>query len=389
MSSYCENFNAHSLRTTPEALPSSQQTFDGDWKDSYILAENSFELPGLGEQRDTCMSLRARAFAEDGEAIKYEYMKCKRVECPKCWTDWARRRVFDIALRVEAYARVEGGSPYFAVASVPPSEARTWNWDRLNESLFRRGYRRLEEHGINGGYALFHPFRVRERVKEELKDANYGSGNMDAGYWKGIREDGLNYGSWRDYVKFGPHLHIIGFGEPERHEGEDYFIRFKNLEPEEKSLEELIGFLFYVISHVGVCSEFQTRVTRSFGVLYNLNPEELLSEEEYNELASRIAEKIGMLWDKETGELGYDTDSKKEYEWVSIWKLKEYLNGENYKEWRESVSGHYKEFLDILWSRTWVLRNPPPLEDMLGGHEFYDVEVVCEKLPEEFGELAK
>lgn len=380
-----------SLRTSPGVFSSFQKTFE-DFEDSYKLAGNSFELPGLGESGEDCMSLRARAFAKDGEAVRYEYMKCKRVECPKCWSDWAKRRVFDIVLRIEAYARANNERPYFAVASVPPSEAKGWNWNRLNESLFRRGYRRLANIGINGGYALFHPFRLTERAKKELEADGWGSGDTDAGYWKGVREDALNWGYWRKYVKFSPHLHTVVFGEPEKHKGGDYIIRFKDSsgKPEPMSLDRLIGYLFYIVTHVGVCGEFQTRVTRSFGDIYNLDPKEVLNEDEFNELARVIAEKIGMVWDAENGELTYGDDSNSDYDWVSVWRLKEYLNGENYKEWREGISEAYKEFLDILWSRCWVLRNPPPLEDMLEDHEFYDIDFVCEDLADEdIEDLAK
>jgi len=89
-----------------------------------------------------------------------------------------------------------------------------------------------------------------------------------------------------------------------------------------------------------------------------------------------------MKWDSGNCELTYEDDSEEEYEWVSVWELKDYLVSESKREWREGISESYKEFLDILWSRTWVLRNPPPLEDMLEDHEFYGIEIVSEKLPD-------
>lgn len=297
-----------------------------------------------------------------------------------------------MVLRIEAYARASNERPYFAVCSVPPNEARNWNWKRLNNSLFRRGYRRMSKIGIDGGYVFFHPYRVKGRAKKQLRDSGWGTGRMDAGYWKGVRKDALNWGYWKNYLNFGPHLHAVVFGDPERHENKDYIIRFRdsNGKPETMTMERVIGYCFYLITHVGVCSEFQTRATRSFGDLYNLNPKELLSESEYNKLAGEIAEKIGMAWDKENKELNYGDDKESSYEWVSIWKLKEYLNGQNYKEWREGISKEYKEFLDILWSKTWVLREPPPLEDVIADHEFYDVEIVREKFPEkEIEDLAE
>jgi len=370
-----------SLSTSPIA---EQKTFE-DFKRTYRLAKNSFELPGLGESGKDCMKLRASDFAEDGEAVRYEHIKCRRVECPECWKDWARRRVFKIALRIWAYAKKNGVKPYLCVASVPEDKAQTWNWKRLNNGLFRRFYCRGENVGIDGGYALFHSYRLLKFAKRRLAQLGYGSGEMDAGYWKGVRENALNLDSWRSYVRFSPHLHAIVFGDPQEHEGDDFIIRFKDDDygnAVELDLDDVIGLLFYLITHVGVGSEFQTRVTRSFGELYNIDPEELLGEEEFDELAREIAEKVGMLWDSEEGELAYEDDSERDYNWVSVWKLKEYLNGEDYKEWREGVSDDYLAFLDILWSKCWVLRKPPPLVDMMSIHRAYGIETVSEKLPE-------
>jgi len=381
---------APSLRTSP--IPPTQETFE-DFKSSYRLAKNSFSLPGLGESGDDCMSLRASDFAVNGEAVRYEHLKCKRVECPNCWADWARRRVFKIALKIWAYAEKNDVKPYLCVASVPEDEARTWNWERLNNSLFRRFYRRGEKVGIEGGCGIFHSFRLLDFAKKRLSDLGYGSGDMDAGYWKGVRENALNLDSWRSYVRFSPHLHAIVFADPEEHRGDDFVIRFKDDDygnPVKLELDDVIGLLFYLVTHVGVGSEFQTKVTRIFGDVYSFDPKKELSEEEFDELAQEIAEKVDMVWDSEEEELTYEDDSEKDYNWVSVWKLGEYLNGVDYEEWREGVSEAYKEFLDILWSRTWVLRNPPPLEDMLEDHEFYDVEIVSESLPEkEIEELAE
>ena len=49
----------------------------------------------------------------------------------------------------------------------------------------------------------------------------------------------------------------------------------------------------------------------------------------------------------------------------------------------KSVPITTREFLGYsLGSKIWVLRDPPPLEDMIEDHEFYGIEIVSEKLPE-------
>jgi len=388
-------------------LAKSQKDFE-DFKNNYKLAKNSFELPGLGDSKDWCMSLRLNAFAKNNEVVKYGRYKCRRVECPRCWTDWARRRVFKIAMRLLAFRDWESPNDfvkrlacdskfliakelygcsdiYSAVCSVPPSKAKTWNWNRLNESLFRRGYRRMSDIGVVGGYALFHPFRIVKRFKNELRNEGWGTGELDAGYWKGIRNNALDLSSWSDYVKFSPHLHTLVLGSPEKHDCSDFVIRFKSSSgsPNPLSVDEVIGYLFYIITHVGVCREFKSRPTRSFGVLYNIEPSDFLTDSEYNSLASRLADKIGMVWNSGDNELNYKSNESSEYDWVPVWKLDDYLTLNEYEDWRDSISDRYKEFLDIVWSRTWVLRHPPPLENMIEDHDFYSIGIVCEILPED------
>jgi hypothetical protein len=251
--------------------------------------------------------------------------------------------------------------------SVPPREVnRRWDWDRVNMSLFRRGYRRIREHGVDGGIAIFHPYRIKKRWQSNFRAMGV---DRDVGMWDEIRrrvQDGENLFK---FVKLGPHVHGIVFGRPKAHECDDYVIRFNDDDlhvPKELELEDVIGLLMYLISHTGVLNHLRaykrhrgrglvvrkqmTHTVRAFGSLFRLDPRELLGDDEFNRLASEIATKLGMVW--QNGELGYPASCKelatsdKTIEWIPIRRLHDYLSDE---AWLTALSWSQSRFwFDVL-----------------------------------------
>lgn len=399
MASFDYSSNAHYKRTSSQP-PKDQAVFSDFWKD-YNIASNSFELPGLGKEGSFCNSERVKEVREDGKKIKVGRYRCKNVKCPNCWEDWARKRVFEIALRLVGYCKKNDENIYFSVASVPPDDVYNWDWDKVNTSLFRRFRRRAE--GIKGGYQLFHPFRIKREknynfckkndcdscrfidkcVKGRLVRDGWGSGYRDAGYWKGIRKDALELGSWKKYINLSPHLHNLVIGEPKSHSGEDFFISYQGSggSPNEKSLDEVIGYLYYIITHIGVASdEFSKnylKATRSFGEIYNFNPKNVLSEDVFNSLATKIAKKVGMVWDSSNNSLDYPIDDNLDsnYSWFSIW---EFTNDKFYKEFIEDLDEDLRDFYGYLREYIIHLYEPPPFDWVLDFGIPEDLEVVFE-----------
>lgn len=66
-----------------------------------------------------------------------------------------------------------------------------------------------QEAGICGGVATFHGFRIRtetaDRFSELISDTEYEDTATDVLEWEWIRK-----GNWRQHVRWGPHIHIIG-----------------------------------------------------------------------------------------------------------------------------------------------------------------------------------
>lgn len=301
----------------PKASPTTtQQSNLEDHGVEPKLTKWDWILPGLGEAGPDCEKNRippAKAICPNGDSIRYEPLRCRRVECPNCYTDEQIDRTFTVALEVEAYARVHGERPHALMASVPPDEARTWTYDELNTSLARRAYRRMRNCEVLGGFAVLHPWRIPDARKKQLRQKGYGVGGSRGGLWNGVREDALDLGDPRHYAVFGPHIHNIGYPERiEPHDGEDFVIKkYAELE----TLKDVVAHTRYLLSHRGVRDgEEIGRSVRPWGLFHHQGSgwdgaEEELSTDEYHELAQRIAELLGVGWDAGDGELSRETAS--------------------------------------------------------------------------------
>jgi len=355
----------------------------------YPIKLGSFKIPGLGKKGPKCDHKPLAKFSADGHSAYFKLLKCKRIECPSCWLDWARRAVFDLTLRLEAYARANDTRPIAAIMSVPPNEVKNWNWDRVNTSLFQRGYRRIEDKGIEGGVAIFHPYRLnsyaRGRWLRARKGRCKGRGHDDIKLWDWVRSQVRHGENLFKFVKLGPHAHVIGFGDSQPHSCEDYVIKFEGgyRHPTRLALKNVVGYLYYLATHTGVLNHLKaykrhrskkgelsvrkqkTHTIRAFGDLFRINPKELLGEDGYNTLASEIATLLKMEW--KDGELGYPASHKelgisgKEIEWIPIYELGKYLNNE---AWLTSLSYFQTDFWLSVHKFMLENKRPPIIEDI-------------------------
>ena len=231
-------------------------------KTVHYVGDYSFAIPGLGHSGPKCLHQRLSHFSDNGSEARFSLLHCKRIECPNCWTDWKKRLVFDVALRVEAYARSIGKRPYSVIMSVPPDKVRDrWSWDLVNTSLFRRGIRRGKtKAGITGGYNVFHPYRIRPNWKAYFRFRS-NAGDSEAKWWDQIRQRVQDGESLYKFVELSPHVHGIVFGDPRAHSSNDFFIGFDDDEfnnPKEMELLDVVKYLQYLISHTGVITHQTT-----------------------------------------------------------------------------------------------------------------------------------
>jgi hypothetical protein len=283
------------------------------------------DIPGLGGRGKYCGSHRIKMMSEDGRAVRVRRYMCRRVSCPDCWNDWKRRRVFDIVLRIWAYKLVNDVEVYSWVCSVDPQSVQDWSWGDVNNRLFRKGYRDARKSGMEGGYSLYHPARAKDRVKKKLYLLGITDSNVEDSIkiWKAIRSDVLDLGDWRKYVDFGPHTHNIGFGSPTEHSDPDFILAFRedgDSKPAVMDLDDVVKYSLYLLSHVGVMNDQESHATRSWGCLFDFDPHEALGTDQYVELCSIIAEKLGMVYSPEDDDIGYPfrEDDGEDFDWVDL-----------------------------------------------------------------------
>lgn len=349
----------------------------------------SFKIPGLGNAGPNCGAQRLSDYSRAGDKVRYSPLRCKRIECPECWTDWVKRTVFDIAMKIEAHAISTGTRPYDALMSVPPAMVDgEWDWERVNTSLFHRGYRRIKECGVKGGVVAFHPYRIKKVIQVEFRASGV---HRDVGMWKIIRKRVQDGDNLYDYVDLGPHVHGIVFGEPSEHRSPDYLIRFNDKgndgRPKELNLRDIVGYLFYLLTHTGVLNHMagykkhhsvgdedsikvRKRVThpiRSFGSLFRVKAEELLSVDVYNELARRVAKMVGMVWGFD-GELRYPASCKEfdlsdeGVDWVPIHQLYGLIND---IDQFNRLSGTQQRFWLDVWEFMMDHGRPPDPDEVV------------------------
>ncbi|KXB05830.1 hypothetical protein AKJ51_04705 [candidate division MSBL1 archaeon SCGC-AAA382A20] len=334
------------------------------------VSKFSFEIPGLGQSGENCGAKVATHFDGDKKALKEGRLTCKRPSCPECWRDWSRRRTFQMAVAIELEAYIRDERPFFFLFSVPPTEVSgSWDWNRVNTSLFRRGYRRGRKHRIQGGVNVFHAHRIKKKYQAKFQEMGIGSGERDVGYWiDGVREDVLDLGNWKEYVNFGPHSHGVGFGEPKGHKSELFYCRDcenrtdeideaggecpkcgscntvptfilrvndKNGSPKRQDLEGVVAYCRYLLSHVGVLQNKDTfnNPTRRWGCVgrerkFKVQGGIKLLEEgievrkkKLKEIKKEVAQLVGMEWSEEGGLFYPGEEEDQEYNWRPIYEV--------------------------------------------------------------------
>jgi len=364
-----------STKASPTTPPDESHQ-DGDLEDhglTYIQGKYDWTLPGMGEPGEDCGTdalAETEAVCPNGDSVRYTPLRCRRVECPDCYKGEQIERAFRIALEIEARALVREERPHAVVCSVPPEQARTWTYDRLNTALFRRGYRRMKRRcGIDGGYAVFHPWRIPDARKDALRRHGYGSGGDRGGLWEGVREDTLDRGDPRHYVEFSPHVHSLGFpGRIDPHDGDDYLIRkYATLD----ETVDVVHHVRYLLSHRGDRTGETGRSVRAWGAFHHATDawdgaEEELAEEPYHALAEEIASMLGMTWSRTEGEIVHDdetecpacgTDTEEFLSMTEVWNASRgrALDGadELGQPWMDRLPADRAEFFEDLADAWW------------------------------------
>jgi hypothetical protein len=138
--------------------------------------------------------------------------------------------------------------------------------DRYREQR-REACETMKTAGLEGGYRIPHPYRIRDCWEPWLRQVGYGGRGLDGregSFWDGVREDALKLGDWRRYVGHGLHTHWIGVagqrGTPDaRLEDSDFYRRFDDAD----TVADAFRVSRYLLGHAAPPEG--TRVAGQFG----------------------------------------------------------------------------------------------------------------------------
>jgi len=172
-----------------------------------------FRIPGtLDRTSEDCNTVVSAEYCKDCGKVEARFYHCNNWDCPTCyfWTaSRAAHRAEDRLLGTQkAYADVgkHPGRILHVTFSVPESEYDNFDCKQQRKKCY--GY--AEMIGMLGGAVAFHAHRVKKEYRKPLYDYLKNTG-LHGGLWRAVHDNPLNLSSWRDYVYFAPHFHVLGF----------------------------------------------------------------------------------------------------------------------------------------------------------------------------------
>lgn len=286
-----------------------------------ILILTSFLIPGLGLAADHCMTKILSAISSLGNAVKFISKHCERIQCPNCYEWWISQRAFKLAVLIECYSKFTNERPAGVVCSVHPDVVRSWEWKNYG-NFMRTCYQRLYKLDVLGGVRFFHPFRIKDSIKTDLRKL----GAKDSGgFWKMIRSNVLNLPSWYSYVCLSPHIHSIVFPSfISENTNKDIVIKKYAVFG---SFIDTVAHVRYLLSHCGLLTSSENEPASPFGCLHGWKPENHLTYDEILSIKNRVAEAMGLCYNQLKNDIEVKSTENEEednYEWIPIHQFADY-----------------------------------------------------------------
>lgn len=193
--------------------------------DSSVSKDLPYYFPGLGPVKsDLCGTVKHLHKCPLGDCVKVHYYKCLNYSCPDCYGSAAHQaaeRIEDRVLGIGSVLRlnnIKTRYPNHVIISPPVGAFKPSD----NLSTWRgKIYKIASDIGMIGGAVVFHPCRINKDILEQLRPLN--KKGDSGGFWRLIHENALGFDSWRDYVYWSPHFHIIGFMPEIKIKSDDLF----------------------------------------------------------------------------------------------------------------------------------------------------------------------
>lgn len=176
-------------------------------------------VPASGERRPDCGDDIPALFCGSCGSPSIVGRTCRRSRCPRCWQAWDFQRAKVAAGKVEGLRRYRAasGNPkakYHHLTVSFPDSAR-FNSDDALSRAFDATKLLLGESGVYDGYIIYHPWRIAEAYRGDVRGHESGDGDMtwadvltkiesDEWTWEAAREELLVY---------APHFHVFANAE--------------------------------------------------------------------------------------------------------------------------------------------------------------------------------
>jgi len=140
---------------------------------------------------------------------------------------------------------VRTGYPVHVIISPPPLTVdQQDDITRLRREVV---YKYCNDIGLIGGVVVFHPYRIFPEIKKALRDHN--QKNDPGKFWDLVHRDILQLGSWKDYVYWSPHFHVLGYFPAIKEKSNEFEKRtgwmYKNL----KRTDSICKSVSYLLTH--------------------------------------------------------------------------------------------------------------------------------------------
>lgn len=348
----------------------------GEWSgDVRTYGEGRFILSGTGSPGDDCGEWYPEEFCDEAGHVHLGMHQCGNRECPRCSSRWTREQSGAITRRLAA-ARHAAEKPadkrlVHCVASPPQGTGKPGA--RFYRAI-TDAYDLAKEKGIRGGLVIPHGYRPTEDAKErfaEVKDDGY-----EWGIWRWIKKDSGQ--SWREFVKWSPHFHILGLADAEKDghiepgdtEKDDGWVwqNFRTLERfklnDKDGYDDMMGLSRYLLSHVTFEREEGKQAYRWFGDLAPaaFSPEEELTVSALSKIEEMVEAVAGVDVEESEGAAGPDEDEHEECpiedcdgDLHPIWDARDFLDqrGDDLDE-----DAHDRLLTAYMWATGEI--EPPP-----------------------------
>lgn len=216
-----------------------------------VTSNHSLNIPGVLADCGLEDKVFARRVSCSKDPSHISYIKsgnsCGDPNCPRHWTTWARQAADRIGFRIDGFQKAERSRypPRKIILSIEDDDPRLKTWTVRGGE--KHAVKKARDHfikkaaavGCKGGSMVIHLWRTNDKVPGYLDGVKK---------WDWVRSQGSR---WREFVKFSPHAHIIGYGYLKRQSRDQESFEYKNMGPL-NTRDEIEAVAFYNLSHAPV-----------------------------------------------------------------------------------------------------------------------------------------